>query len=205
MTAFTIFILAVLAIALVAFCTWFFASIADGKCPMCALKHIGRGKLTIDIKKEPNYENNVSSTPIMGWSSWNLLRNHIDEDAIYDTAKAMVDSGLAEAGYEYINIDDCWQSSMRDEDGKLQADLEAFPSGIEALCKRVNALGLKLGIYSSNGTLTCEDMPASLGNDDDGSGGRRRAHSPEACPRPGPRRRASGCATEAPPGRRAWR
>ena len=102
----------------------------------------------------------------MGWSSWNLLRNHIDEDAIHDTAKAMVKSGLAEAGYEYVNIDDCWQSSMRDGEGRIQADLEAFPSGIKDLCEKVNFLGLKLGIYSSNGTLTCEDMPASLNNEE---------------------------------------
>ena len=159
-------LIAIVAIIIVVFLTWLLSYRADGKCPTCALKHLGRGKLTIDIKDEPNYDNNVSPTPIMGWSSWNLLRNHIDEDAIYDTAKAMRDSGLAAAGYEYINIDDCWQSTMRDSDGKLQGDLEAFPSGIEELCTRVNSLGLKLGIYSSNGTLTCEDMPASLGNEE---------------------------------------
>ena len=166
MMSFLICIIALLAIAVVVFCTWFLSYMAEGKCPLCALRHLGRGKLTIDIKDEPDYDNNVPATPIMGWSSWNLLRNHIDDDAIYDTAKVMARSGLAEAGYEYVNIDDCWQSSMRDEDGKLQADLEAFPNGIADLCKRVNALGLKLGIYSSNGTLTCEDMPASLGNEE---------------------------------------
>ena len=142
------------------------AYVLQGKCILCAMKHIGRGRLTMDIKKEPDYNNGASDTPIMGWSSWNLLRNHIDEDAIYDTANAMVRSGLANAGYEYINIDDCWQSSMRDDEGRIQADLEAFPSGIKDLCERVNRLGLKLGIYSSNGTLTCEDMPASLGNEE---------------------------------------
>ncbi|MBE6816329.1 MAG: alpha-galactosidase [Ruminococcaceae bacterium] len=166
MTSFLICLAAILAIIIVVFLTWFLSYRAEGKCPACAMKHLGRGKLTIDIKDEPNYDNNVSATPIMGWSSWNLLRNHIDEESIYDTAKAMADCGLAEAGYQYINIDDCWQSSMRDADGKLQGDLEAFPSGIDELCKKVNALGLKFGIYSSNGTLTCEDMPASLGNEE---------------------------------------
>ena len=101
----------------------------------------------------------------MGWSSWNLFRNKINEDLIYETAKAMRDSGLAECGYQYVNIDDCWQSSMRDENGRLQGDLVSFPSGIKNLVERVNSLGLKLGIYSSNGTLTCEDLPASLGNE----------------------------------------
>jgi len=62
-----------------------------------------------------------------------------------------------------VNIDDCWQSSTRDANGRMQTDFVTFPSGIPALVKQVNALGLKLGIYSSNGTLTCEDLPASLG------------------------------------------
>ena len=163
---FLIFIIAVILIILVVFCTWFLSYMADGKCPLCALKSIGRGKLTIDVSKTEDYDNNVSDTPIMGWSSWNTLRNHIDENAIYDTARAMCSTGLAQAGYEYINLDDCWQSSLRDSDGKLQGDLESFPSGIDELCKKVNELGLKMGIYSSNGTLTCEDMPASLGNEE---------------------------------------
>ncbi len=158
----TIFVILLILIGIGALIAYIF----QGKCILCALKHIGRGRLTMDIENEPDYMSDASDTPIMGWSSWNLLRNHIDEEAIYDTAKAMKESGLADAGYEYVNIDDCWQSTMRDSDGKIQADLEAFPSGIKALCDKVNALGLKLGIYSSNGTLTCEDMPASLGNEE---------------------------------------
>ena len=55
---------------------------------------------------------------------------------------------------------------MRDEDGKLQGDLETFPSGMETMCRRINSLGLKMGLYSSNGTHTCEDLPASLGNEE---------------------------------------
>lgn len=160
-----IVIIALIAIAVVAFFTWALAMKADGKCPLCAIKQIGKSKLTIDVDDEDNYNNSVSSSPIMGWSSWNTLRNHIDEETIVETAKALKESGLADAGYEYINLDDCWQSSMRDNDGRLQSDLESFPSGIAELCKQINSLGLKLGIYSSNGTLTCEDLPASLGNE----------------------------------------
>ena len=111
------------------------------------------------------YDNSVALTPPMGWSSWNLFRNKINEDLIYETAKAIKDSGLSDCGYKYINIDDCWQSSMRDKNGKLQGDLSSFPSGIKSLVEKVNSLGLKLGIYSSNGTLTCEDLPASLGKE----------------------------------------
>ncbi len=111
------------------------------------------------------YGNGVALTPPMGWSSWNTFRNEINEDLIFETAKAIKDSGLADCGYQYINIDDCWQSSMRDKNGRLQGDLNAFPSGIKSLVEKVNSLGLKLGIYSSNGRLTCEDLPASLGNE----------------------------------------
>lgn len=111
------------------------------------------------------YDNGVALTPPMGWSSWNLFRNKINENLIYETAKAIKDSGLADLGYKYVNIDDCWQSSMRDENGRLQPDFGSFPNGIKSLSEKVNSLGLKLGIYSSNGTLTCEELPASLGNE----------------------------------------
>ena len=116
------------------------------------------------LADEP-YNNGVALTPPMGWSSWNLFRNKINEDLIYETAKALKDSGLSDCGYKYVNIDDCWHSSMRDENGRLQGDLVSFPRGIKNLVEKVNSLGLKLGIYSSNGTLTCEDLPASLGNE----------------------------------------
>lgn len=119
--------------------------------------------LKLNVPVSDDYNNSVALTPPMGWSSWNLFRNKINEELIYSTAKAMKDSGLADCGYQYINLDDCWQSSFRDENGKLQGDFVSFPNGIKALVNKVNDLGLKLGIYSSNGTLTCEDLPASLG------------------------------------------
>lgn len=121
--------------------------------------------LKLNIPVTEDYNNSVALTPPMGWSSWNLFRNKINEDLIYSTAKAMKDSGLADCGYRFINLDDCWQSSFRDENGKLQGDFVSFPNGIKSLVEKVNALGLKLGIYSSNGTLTCEDLPASLGHE----------------------------------------
>lgn len=161
-----IILLAIVLIAIVLFATWFFSAIADGKCPICALKNIGSSKLTIDTSLVDDFSNGAPSAPLMGWSSWNTLRNHLCEDDIVEMADAMVELGLLDAGYKYVNLDDCWHSSLRDADGKLQGDLETFPSGIEALCKKVNERGLKLGIYSSNGTLTCEDLPASLGNEE---------------------------------------
>ena len=120
-------------------------------------------KLTFPTDEK--YSNGTALTPPMGWSSWNTFRNRIDEKLILETAEAMKASGLADAGYQYVNLDDCWQSSMRDENGRLQGDFANFPSGIPALVKSINELGLKLGIYSSNGSLTCEDLPASLGNE----------------------------------------
>jgi len=126
-----------------------------------ALKTIRSTKLTVPV--EESYSNGVALTPPMGWSSWNTFRNNIDENLIMETAKALKACGLVDAGYVYLNIDDCWQSSIRDENNKLQGDFIHFSSGIKTLVEKVNALGIKLGIYTSNGTLTCEDLPASLG------------------------------------------
>lgn len=159
-------LLAVLLIAVVAFLAWFIGYVKNGSCPICALKSLGSSKLTINTALTEDFSNGAPSAPLMGWSSWNTLRNHICEEDILETANAMKELGLLEAGYKYINLDDCWQSSMRDAEGKLQGDLESFPNGIEDLCNKINDLGFKLGIYSSNGTLTCEDLPASLGNEE---------------------------------------
>lgn len=126
-------------------------------------KALKGNKFRLTYPVDSIYANSAALTPPMGWSSWNTFRNKINEELIYETAKALKESGLADCGYVYVNIDDCWQSSMRDENGRLQSDFVTFPSGIKALRERVNDLGLKLGIYSSNGTLTCEDLPASLG------------------------------------------
>ncbi|NLX93985.1 MAG: alpha-galactosidase, partial [Clostridiales bacterium] len=119
--------------------------------------------MKLTIPENEKFENGAALTPPMGWSSWNAFRNTIDEDLLLDVAHAMKESGLVDAGYTYLNIDDCWQSSIRDENKKLQGDYEHFSKGIKSLVERVNPLGIKLGIYSSNGTLTCEDLPASLG------------------------------------------
>lgn len=133
-------------------------------CPKCEIKK-ALEKTKIHYTRDEMYNNGAALTPPMGWSSWNLFRHRIDENVFLTMAKAMKDSGLLDAGYVYVNIDDCWQSSMRDENGRMQGDLTTFPHGIKWLVDEVNKLGLKLGIYSSNGTLTCEDLPASLYNE----------------------------------------
>ena len=119
---FLIILLVIIGLAVVGFLTWFFSTKADGNCPLCALKAIKLRQTTIDYEHDEDYIGG-SKTPIMGWSSWNTMRNHIDEDTIVDVARAMVSTGLADAGYKYVNLDDCWQSSMRDENGMLQGDL----------------------------------------------------------------------------------
>lgn len=130
-------------------------------CPICTVKKL-INSTKISQCAERNYNNGVALTPPMGWSSWNLFRHRISEELIKEIADAMVASGLADCGYRYVNIDDCWQASTRDAEGRLQCDKVNFPSGIKALAEYVNSKGIKLGIYSSNGTYTCEDYPASL-------------------------------------------
>ncbi len=135
-------------------------------CPFCYIKSLFQKKRPTSVNPElDDYDNGVALTPPMGWSSWNTFKNRINEKLILDTAKAMKDNGLIEAGYKYLNLDDCWQSSLRDENGELVGDYETFPNGIANLAQQVNAMGLKLGAYTSNGTLTCEDLPASLGRE----------------------------------------
>ena len=133
-------------------------------CPKCEIKK-ALAKIQINYTKDEMYNNGAALTPPMGWSSWNTFRQRINENVILEIADAMKKTGLADAGYIYVNLDDCWQSSMRDENGRLQGDLSTFPHGIKWLVKQINDKGMKLGIYSSNGTLTCEDLPASLYNE----------------------------------------
>ena len=106
----------------------------------------------------------LSLTPQMGWSSWNNFQGNINEDIIKSIADAMVASGLKDAGYTYINIDDCWHDK-RDADGFIQADPKHFPHGIKALADYVHSRGLKLGIYSDAGSETCAGRPGSLGHE----------------------------------------
>lgn len=137
----------------------------DKKCNLCYVRRLlGSAASAKSAREAPKYDNGVS-TPPMGWSSWNCFRNNIDEDKILEIADAMVKTGLAEKGYRFLNLDDNWHSSMRDENGRLQGDLVRFSSGIPELVKRINARGLKAGLYCSNGELTCEDLPGGLGHE----------------------------------------
>jgi len=104
----------------------------------------------------------LAETPPMGWNSWNIYACDINENLIKEVAKAMVDRGLKDAGYEYVVIDDCWHGE-RDSLGFIQCDPVKFPSGIKALADYIHSLGLKFGIYSDAGWKTCGGRPGSRG------------------------------------------
>jgi len=106
----------------------------------------------------------LALTPPMGWNSWNKYGCNINEDVIKQAADAMVATGLSDVGYEYIIIDDCWQTN-RDRNGNIVADPERFPSGIKALADYVHSRGLKFGIYSCAGNKTCAGRPGSRGHE----------------------------------------
>jgi alpha-galactosidase len=107
-------------------------------------------------------DNGLARTPPMGWNSWNKFACNVSEDLIKQAADAMVSSGMKDAGYQYVVIDDCWQVD-RDPEGNIIADAKHFPSGIKAVADYVHAKGLKFGMYSDAGTGTCQNRPGGRG------------------------------------------
>ncbi|KAI9033236.1 alpha-galactosidase [Hyaloraphidium curvatum] len=112
-------------------------------------------------------------TPMMGWSSWNTFECKISEGLIRESAQAMVDRGFLAAGYNYVNIDDCWAAATREPAkpganklGPIQWDPVTFPSG-PALASEIHGRGFKLGIYSSAGIGTCAGRTGSLWHEDE--------------------------------------
>ncbi len=128
-------------------------------CPVCTVKKL-LGGTRIRFAGAP-LENGAAPTPPMGWASWNLFGRNINENIVAEMADAMRKLHLNDLGYTYVNVDDCWMSSVRDNDGRLQGDLSTFPGGMKALVEKVNGCGFKMGLYTSNGTFTCEDLPSS--------------------------------------------
>lgn len=105
-----------------------------------------------------------AATPQMGWNSWNKFGVNINEDLIKATADKMVELGLVDAGYIYLNLDDGWHGE-RDEQGFIQVDPQKFPSGMKALADYVHSKGMKLGIYSDAGWKTCAGCAGSYGHE----------------------------------------
>lgn len=109
----------------------------NGMCPICFVKRFFNVPSKVsEVYPADFYGNGAALTPPMGWSSWNTFRNRIDENLIYDTAVAMKEKGLVDAGYHFVNIDDNWVDNARDDEGRIQADKLTFPNGIPALVER---------------------------------------------------------------------
>lgn len=107
--------------------------------------------------------NGLGRTPAMGWNTWNKYGCKITEDIIKTNAAAIVANGLDKLGYVYVNIDDCWASKNRDANNHIIPDAENFPNGMKVVGDDIHKAGLKFGIYSSAGLLTCQGRAASLG------------------------------------------
>ena len=105
----------------------------------------------------------AAATPPMGWNSWNYFASKVDDKGVRAAADQIVSTGMKDAGYIYVNIDDTWEGK-RDESGILHTN-EKFPD-MKALADYVHSKGLKLGIYSGPGNLTCAKYPASLGHEE---------------------------------------
>ena len=107
----------------------------------------------------------IALTPPMGWNSWNTFAGNINESVVRETAEAMIKSGMRDAGYNYIVIDDTWSLHERDPNGSLVADSVKFPSGMKALGDWLHSKGFKFGIYSCAGPKTCGGYPGSWGHE----------------------------------------
>ena len=125
----------------------------------CSLSGMGQGN---NYVQDYTKYNNLALTPPMGWNSWNKFACNVDEKLIREIADAIVNSGMKDAGYTYINIDDCWHGD-RDSLGFIHPDPVRFPSGMKALADYVHSKGLKIGIYSDAGSQTCGGRPGSRG------------------------------------------
>ena len=108
--------------------------------------------------------NGLALTPPMGFNDWYQYRCGISEDIALANGRALVSSGLAALGYDYVNLDDCWMAPTRAADGQLQPDPAKFPHGIKWLADQLHAMDLKLGVYEAIGTVTCQKLPGSRGH-----------------------------------------
>jgi alpha-galactosidase len=106
-------------------------------------------------------DNGVGRTPALGWSSWNTFGPAVSDALIRETADAMAANGLLDAGYEYINLDDGWAIGRDNVTGVIIPDPALFPFGMKPLIDYVHSKGLKFGIYTARGSLTCCGRPGS--------------------------------------------
>ena len=105
----------------------------------------------------------LALTPPMGWNSWNTFQTNISEQLVKDIADVIVSSGMKDAGYQYIVLDDGWMAKERDSNGNLVPDPGKFPNGMKVLIDYVHSKGLKFGLYNCAGTKTCAGYPGTRG------------------------------------------
>ncbi|TSJ44347.1 glycoside hydrolase family 27 protein [Mucilaginibacter corticis] len=129
--------------------------------PIIALAFIATIAFAAKAQDKP-----ITTTPPMGWMSWFPFIDKINEKKIMEVADAMVKSGLRDAGYKLLQLDDGWMAATRDKEGRQYADTSRFPHGMKYLADYLHARGLKIGIYSSNGTQTCAGYPGSYNHEE---------------------------------------
>jgi alpha-galactosidase len=121
------------------------------------------GAFVLSVTPAAALDNGLARTPPMGWNSWYTARCGVTEHVVMRNAQALVDTGLAELGYRYVNVDGCWEAPSRDAHGDLRGDPQRFPSGMAALGQAIHALGLRYGIYTSAGKTICSHpLPGSF-------------------------------------------
>ncbi|WP_245601682.1 NPCBM/NEW2 domain-containing protein [Hamadaea tsunoensis] len=138
---------------------------------LAAASGVAGALTTASVAPAPAYAlgNGLALTPPMGFNNWNTTGcgSSFNEALVKGIADTFVSSGLKAAGYQYVNIDDCWAKSTRDASGNLVPDPVRFPNGIKAVADYVHGKGLKFGLYTSAGTMTCSGsgFPGGLGHE----------------------------------------
>src|SRR6266699_2941673 len=119
---------------------------------------------SISYAQDSAVSKGLALTPPMGWNTWNKFACNVSDELVRGMADAMVKSGMKDAGYQYVVIDDCWQVS-RDANANIVVDAQRFPKGMKVVADYVHSLGLKFGIYSDAGSKTCAGRPGGLGHE----------------------------------------
>ncbi len=125
-----------------------------------AIAALALAAVTALAAKTAKVDNGLARTPPMGWNTWNHFGCNVSSQLVRESADAMVQNGMRDAGYQYLVIDDCWQVA-RDASGRIVPDSTRFPEGMKALADYVHARGLKFGIYTDAGRRTCQGRPGT--------------------------------------------
>ena len=132
-----------------------------GDYPLVLIARNAKGRARAEITLKVG--DRIALTPPMGWNSWNCWGTSVSQEKVMASAKALIDRGLADYGYAYINVDDAWEAENRNADGTLGTNGN-FPD-MKGLGEWLHANGLKLGIYSTPGDKTCGGFLGSLGHE----------------------------------------